>query len=501
MKGSTFLAALPEAPGHAREQAILAAVKAGATYVPWTTLISTWEGHHAQITVSADVLALGNAEDWVRVSLSHTTAQHIADFFQALLPTTRISDLLFQQAQVRLTPCLQSPDAAMAATSRMLRHHEEVEGKRQGRTGLVSTVGKDWVVTNRLQGHPERAANYGWHDAGAPHGTLWQPLGLAHNRFHVDYSQVVRLVKRSMRVDGVNHDMVDVLRDPTLAGLVSDEGVIPLWRLAAVPEGSPLAAPAPRAPPTQAVPRTLRRGLHGPDVADWQRLLGVPPDGLFGPVTEAATKTWQGRHGLKPDGFVGPLTRRAAGLKPAPGPSGDGGEGTDRFLQARNFTPANRTRIDLIVIHSMEASEKPTTAENVASWFAGGNAPLAAAHYCIDADSIVQCVHEKDIAYHAPGANHNGVGLEHAGFANQSSEDWADDYSETMLRRSAKLTAHLCRKYDVPPVFRDAVVLRTGKRGITTHRAVSAAFKHSNHTDPGPTFPMEHYLALVREFL
>ena len=98
------------------------------------------------------------------------------------------------------------------------------------------------------------------------------------------------------------------------------------------------------------------------------------------------------------------------------------------FIQARNSTPANRTTIDLLVIHTMEAPEKPDTAENVARWFAGSTAPQASAHYCIDDDSIVQCVHDKDVAWHAPGANHNGLGFEHAGFAAQAPKDWQDAY-------------------------------------------------------------------------
>lgn len=501
MKGSEFIAALPEAPGPARERAILDAVREGAARVEWAVVTSKWGDHTAELTVSADALAIGDDDDWVRVSVSHTTAQRIADHFDALLPTTHISDLIFEQAAVRLTPCLQKPNAAMANTSRMLRHHEEVEGKRAGRGGLVSTVGKDWVVTNRLEGRPDRAANYGWHDPHAPNGRLWQPLGLAHDRSHVDYSQTVRLVKRAMRVDGQERDLVDVLGAPALAGLVSDEGAIRLWRLSVAPEGTGATAPpSPRAAPASAVPRTLRRGARGPDVAVWQRFLGVDDDGIFGPATEAATRRWQGQHGLDADGVVGPRTRKAAGLEPAPAPGPNGGDGPHRFMQARNYKPANRDHIDLIVVHSMEAPEKLTTAENVAAWFAGPSAPVASAHYCIDADSIVQCVREKDVAYHAPGSNHNGIALEHAGYAKQSAEDWADDYSETMLRRSAELAARLCQKYDVPITFLDATDVALGKRGITTHRAVSAAFKKSDHTDPGLHFPMGHYLDLIREF-
>jgi len=61
------------------------------------------------------------------------------------------------------------------------------------------------------------------------------------------------------------------------------------------------------------------------------------------------------------------------------------------FIKAKNYTEGRDSSIDLLVIHTMEAPEKGETAENIASWFAGANAPQASAHYCIDANSVVQC--------------------------------------------------------------------------------------------------------------
>lgn len=173
-------------------------------------------------------------------------------------------------------------------------------------------------------------------------------------------------------------------------------------------------------------------------------------------------------------------------------------DGPFRFIAARHFQRADRRRIDLIVIHSAEVQETPTSAEGIAAGFAREDAPVTSAHYCVDADSVVQCVLEKDVAHHAPGANENGIGIEHAGFARQTAAQWADAYSERMLRLSAALTAGLCLKYAIPPVFVDASGLRAKQRGITTHDEVTKAFGHGDHFDPGPSFPMAHYLALVR---
>jgi len=55
----------------------------------------------------------------------------------------------------------------------------------------------------------------------------------------------------------------------------------------------------------------LREGATGPAVAAVQRLLGVTPDGDFGPITLAAVRGFQARHGLVVDGQVGTHTLAA----------------------------------------------------------------------------------------------------------------------------------------------------------------------------------------------
>jgi N-acetyl-anhydromuramyl-L-alanine amidase AmpD len=171
------------------------------------------------------------------------------------------------------------------------------------------------------------------------------------------------------------------------------------------------------------------------------------------------------------------------------------------FVKARNFTHGRSNAIDVLVIHTMESPEKPDTAESVANWFAGTTAPQASAHYCIDADSTVQCVRDEDVAWHAPGANHNGLGFEHAGRAAQTHADWSDAYSTAMLERSAQLVAQKCVEHHIPAVWLRPADLCAGKRGITGHVDVSNAFKRSDHHDPGTAFPIEAYLARVREHM
>jgi N-acetylmuramoyl-L-alanine amidase len=169
------------------------------------------------------------------------------------------------------------------------------------------------------------------------------------------------------------------------------------------------------------------------------------------------------------------------------------------FVQAKFFTPVASRRITLIVMHAMEEPEKPTTAEAVASYFAHTVARPSSAHYCCDDDSIVQCVRDHDVAYGAPGANHNGLHIEQAGFSAQLAAGWADAYSSVMLREQVgPLVRAKAWENHIPLSFVNAAGLIAGDHGVTTHAEVTKAFHRSTHTDPGPNYPMGSMLNIAR---
>src|SRR5262249_20582078 len=121
MLGSVFVMGLPEEAGPVREGKILDAFRAGyGRPVRWVPIVSHVGGLQATILVAEDVLAIGDeGDDWVRVAVNATTAQGLADHYGALLPTSRISDLAWQQAAVRLVPHPQTPNPReMMRTSR-----------------------------------------------------------------------------------------------------------------------------------------------------------------------------------------------------------------------------------------------------------------------------------------------------------------------------------------------------------------------------------------------
>lgn len=179
------------------------------------------------------------------------------------------------------------------------------------------------------------------------------------------------------------------------------------------------------------------------------------------------------------------------------------------FVQAQWYHPADRGPADVqaIVLHDMEAPDKGDTAEKIAQYFASGSGGRqASAHYCIDSDSIVQCVQCKDIAYGAKGFNHNAIHLEHAGYASQSYAVWTDPYNVQMFGLSAELCAKvLMPKFGIPAQWlsdEDLRAISGGDRsikGFCTHADITRALGIvGGHTDPGPNFPRDKYMEAVQ---
>ncbi|WP_449063975.1 peptidoglycan recognition protein family protein [Planomonospora algeriensis] len=170
-------------------------------------------------------------------------------------------------------------------------------------------------------------------------------------------------------------------------------------------------------------------------------------------------------------------------------------------IQARWYHRGRIKPIRLIVMHSMEAPEKPTTAENVANWFATSS-PKTSTHVCVDNNSIVRCVDDGDTAWCAPNANADGLHIELTGYARQSRAEWLDAFSLATLRNAAKVAAAWVTKYNIPIRHLTPSEVRAGRKGFCAHVDVTKAYPGTgSHTDPGKGFPWDRFFALVREEL
>jgi hypothetical protein len=193
------------------------------------TNISGSATNSATFFVTPDYLAVGTDDDFFRAPMTPATAQWIADQLGCLLPTRKMVDAIYNAAEVKLAPLPIPPSAAMTTVPVFALHNEMVRTQRLESLAahplgaLVAGHQKDVVICPQLSDAPGQVAIYGWHRTN---GAAIQPLYLGHTAAWVDYSQCIRLVQQSMILNGATTTVAQVLADPKLCDLLSDQGVI-----------------------------------------------------------------------------------------------------------------------------------------------------------------------------------------------------------------------------------------------------------------------------------
>jgi hypothetical protein len=235
LTGSQFADLISELDPHERERVALDQLLSGnlPTFLRHLIPIElTAPGPHgrpltATIFVTADYLAIGTDADFFRIPLNLHSALAIANRFGFLLPTTKVVDAIYRRSRFHFVPqpLPAGPQMTSAAYfwlhNQMIEHQSRAQGVSPG--ALVSGHKKDLVITNRLAARPGQLAIYGWHRSS---GEPIQPLSTVHGAGYADYSHGVRLVSQQAIVDGRVQSVYDILRDPVLARVLSDEGAI-----------------------------------------------------------------------------------------------------------------------------------------------------------------------------------------------------------------------------------------------------------------------------------
>lgn len=255
--GSRFALEAGKLEPRQREQAILREILAGnipgflRTLAPVPLSYQPPQGKllRATIFVMPEYLAIGSDQDYLRIPMNLYTAAAVAGKLGFVLPTRKMVNAIYAHSAFHFSPEPMTPGPEMRSTEYYRIHNQKIED--QARTlgiqpgALVSGDKKDVVMTNLLALNPGRIAIYGWHKLD---GKPIQPLSTVHGACYADYSHGIRLVSASMLVNGETKSVYDVLQDPELSKVLSDEGPIPdvresLARLGASscgPEGPPL---------------------------------------------------------------------------------------------------------------------------------------------------------------------------------------------------------------------------------------------------------------------
>ncbi len=218
-----------------REHAILNEILAGNLPSFLRNLVPVKLDYHslsgkslsATVFVMPEYLAIGSDRDFLRIPMNLHTASAVASRLGYVLPTRKIVDAIYQQAAFHFSPEPMTAGPQMRSTEYYLTHNGkiEVQAKALGVVpgSLVSGDKKDVVLSPRITNNPLQLAIYGWHRLnGAP----IQTLSTVHGACYADYSHGIRLVSEMALVNGERRSIYDLLADPELAGLVSDEGPI-----------------------------------------------------------------------------------------------------------------------------------------------------------------------------------------------------------------------------------------------------------------------------------
>lgn len=233
--GSVLMRQLMDARGTRRDSEIAKQVIAGnvpdflrdLTEITLNGTLSGGASVLVTLCVTPGYLAVGDDRDFVRVPMGLAAAARIASELGFLLPTTKIVDAIYDQAEVRVPPRPMKPTSQMESTSYLVQHNEtldaQVAGNGQSPGALTAGQKKDIVLTNRLRTKPGRVPIYGWH---RPNGKPIQPLSTVHGAGYADYSHGVRLVSQTAYVNGQPMALADLMRDRELSRLVSSEGPI-----------------------------------------------------------------------------------------------------------------------------------------------------------------------------------------------------------------------------------------------------------------------------------
>lgn len=227
--GAALVRMLEPLPLEAREAAAVREFVSGNVpdawrqFVPVTVKASAAGREHTLIMqVAPDVLSLGSNADSLRLPLTPPAAQAAANAAGCLLPTRKMADAIAAAATVRRDPLPLPPGPEMTSFATFVEHDRLLDAQGQMPPGGLVTGGKKDVVLSPAA-PSGKVAIYGWHRRD---GSVIQPLYTGHTESWVDYSHGIRLVQRAMQLDGRTVDAAEVLADPVLCALLSDEGPV-----------------------------------------------------------------------------------------------------------------------------------------------------------------------------------------------------------------------------------------------------------------------------------
>lgn len=341
-----------------------------------------------------------------------------------------------------------------------------------------------------------------------PESTLARELGTTVNG--TDWiGQITRVLNR--RLPAAKYATVEMPHDPPRPDQVER-----LWRdiVRSVDAGYGVVVNIVAPPsnyPRAVAPSTVSPAYRGGTVYHYVAAMGYAGEGR-------GRRVWIADSGFAPYGYWVSLAQlgtlippkgyacaTARALVPAPAPRRPAPQGgpVERFTwdwaHKFGFGKARPTsNIQAIFVHTTE-NALSASAQSVAKWQADSQS--GSYHVLVQRDGATLRENTDNwMAWSAgPTANWRGLHISCVARARMSRAEWLRE--DKMLRSVANQIAVWSRRYNIPLVRISAAEVRHGKRGVCGHSEASAAWRESDHTDPGNGFPFDVVLAYARAIL
>jgi hypothetical protein len=188
--------------------------------------------HKCTFYATCDYLAIGSDSDYFYIPMTPSTAQYLAEKLQCSLPTSKMVDMIYAQADIKLKPQPIPPSNAMVTVPVFKQHTDSIRqqidnlGLNRSADNNMSGHKKDIVISNKIYDKDNpfaRVVIYGWH---LGEGNPIQPPYSGHIASYADYSHGVRLISKNALMNEEPFQIVDILKDTELSSILSNEGVI-----------------------------------------------------------------------------------------------------------------------------------------------------------------------------------------------------------------------------------------------------------------------------------
>ncbi len=194
--------------------------------------IINWKSYELIFYTVCDYMAIGSDEDYLYMPLTPSTAQYIADRLSCSLPTKKLVDIIYADAEIKLKPQPIPPSDKMTTVPVFKQHTDSIKqqiaqiGFDRSADNIIAGHKKDIIISNKIYStdrNYDRVVIYGWH---LSENNPIQPVYNGHNANYADYSHGVRLISKLAFINGDSVQVDAILKDPDLSVLLSDEGVI-----------------------------------------------------------------------------------------------------------------------------------------------------------------------------------------------------------------------------------------------------------------------------------